>query len=75
MRRKRTAAVLEPANQQLYQAFELQILYNKSKNQVTITPSTPAALAAIINDSQPPTSGPVMSHSAQPHRSSWFAQP
>ena len=38
--------------QQLFEAFDLAMLYHKTDNQVTcratITPSTPAALAAII---------------------------
>jgi hypothetical protein len=45
---------LRPATQ----AFDLQLLYNKEKNQVTIyatiTTSTPHTVAAIINDSEPP---------------------
>ena len=39
----------------LYEAFDLQLLYNKHMHQVTIwatiTPTTPRTLAAIINDS------------------------
>jgi site-specific DNA recombinase len=39
----------------LYEAFDLQLLYNKHMHQVTIwatiTPTTPGTLAAIINDS------------------------
>ena len=39
----------------LYEAFDLQLLYNKHLHQVTIwatiTPTTPGTLAAIINDS------------------------
>ena len=39
----------------LYEAFDLQLLYNKHMHQVTIwatiTPSTPGTLAAIIADS------------------------
>jgi hypothetical protein len=42
----------------LYQAFDLQLLYNEM-NQVTIyatiTTSTPHTVAAVINDSEPPT--------------------
>ena len=38
--------------QQLFEAFDLAMLYNKTDNQITcratITPATPAALAAII---------------------------
>jgi hypothetical protein len=40
--------------QQLYEAFDLQALYKKNMHQVTIhvtiTDSTPSAVAAIIND-------------------------
>jgi hypothetical protein len=45
---------------QLFDAVDLAMLYSKAKNQVTcfatITASTPAALAAIIADSETPTS-------------------
>jgi site-specific DNA recombinase len=44
--------------QQLYQAFDLQILYDSGKHQVSIhtaiTPATPHTLAAITSDSEPP---------------------
>jgi hypothetical protein len=44
--------------QRLYQAFDLGLLYNKDTHQVSfravITPSTPAALTALINNSEPP---------------------
>jgi site-specific DNA recombinase len=44
--------------QQLYQAFDLQLLYSKEMNQVTmwatITAATPYTLAAITNDSETP---------------------
>ncbi|HEV2377930.1 MAG TPA: recombinase family protein [Streptosporangiaceae bacterium] len=44
---------------QLFAAFGLELVYNKQDHQVTIyatiTPSTPQALADIINDSEPPT--------------------
>ncbi|HEV2371037.1 MAG TPA: recombinase family protein [Streptosporangiaceae bacterium] len=44
---------------QLFAAFGLELVYNKQDHQVTIyatiTPSTPTALAALINDSEPPT--------------------
>ena len=44
--------------QKLFDAFDMQALYSKTHNQVTlwatITPSTPAALAAIIADSETP---------------------
>ncbi len=43
----------------LFQAFGLELVYNKEDHQVsiyaTITPSTPATLAAIIAMSEPPT--------------------
>ncbi len=46
--------------QQLYHAFGLQLLYNREDHQVTcratITTATPAALAAILNDSEQPVS-------------------
>ena len=45
--------------QQLYDAFDLQMLYNKQDHQVSIyaaiTPATPATLAAILADSAPDT--------------------
>ncbi len=44
--------------QKLFDAFDIQALYSKTHNQVTlwatITPATPAALAAIIADSETP---------------------
>ncbi|HEV2371845.1 MAG TPA: recombinase family protein [Streptosporangiaceae bacterium] len=44
---------------QLFAAFGLELVYNKEDHQVTIyatiTPSTPAALTALIRDSEPPT--------------------
>jgi hypothetical protein len=43
----------------LYQAFGIEILFNHGKHQITcratITTSTPSTVAAIINDTQPPT--------------------
>ena len=54
----------------LFQAFGLELIYNKEDHQVTIyatiTPRTPAALAAIIAMSEPPvapatTAGLVLS--------------
>lgn len=50
-------------HQELYQAFDLQALYNKNDHQVsisiTITDSTPRAVAAIITaaDGTPATPG------------------
>ncbi len=53
-------ALPDRIKQQLFDAFDLAMLYHKKDNQVTcwaiITPSTPAALAAIIADSETPTS-------------------
>ena len=53
--------------QQLYDAFDLQMLYNKEDHQVSIyaaiTPATPATLAAILADSGTPDAG------AAPHSS------
>ena len=47
--------------QQLYDAFDLQLLYNKPDHQVSIyaaiTPSTPATLAAILADCRTPGTG------------------
>jgi hypothetical protein len=51
--------------QQLYQAFDLQALYKKNMHQVnihvTITDSSPRAVAAIINDADahPTTPDPI----------------
>ena len=46
------------AEAQLFQAFGLELIYNRPAHQVTIyatiTPSTPATLAAIIAISEPP---------------------
>jgi site-specific DNA recombinase len=47
----------------LFQAFGLELIYNKQDHQVTIyatiTPSTPQALAEIIASSEPPTAPAV----------------
>jgi hypothetical protein len=47
--------------QQLYDAFDLQMLYNKEDHQVSIyaaiTPATPATLTAILADSGTPGTG------------------
>ncbi len=44
--------------QDLYRAFQVQILYNPDADQVTcyatITPATPRTLTAILDDSEPP---------------------
>lgn len=58
----RLAGILNNAPARLWQdlcrAFQIQILYNPDADQIscyaTITPATPHALAAIINDSEPP---------------------
>ena len=48
------AAAPDRIKQKLFDAFDIQALYSKAHNQVTfwatITPSTPATLAAIIAD-------------------------
>jgi len=45
--------------QLFYQAFGIELLYNKEQNQVTIyatiTTSTPGTVARLISDSEPPT--------------------
>jgi site-specific DNA recombinase len=58
--------------QQLYQAFDLQVLYDSGKHQVSIhaviTPATPNTLAAIISDSEPPAQpapGSLLVHAAR----------
>jgi hypothetical protein len=47
----------------LYQAFDIQLLYNKDMHQVTIwatiTASTPHAVTAIINDASPDPAQPA----------------
>jgi site-specific DNA recombinase len=53
----------------LFAAFGLELIYNKQDHQVTIyatiTPATPQALAAIIADSEPPTTPDGLAHSPQ----------
>jgi hypothetical protein len=55
--------------QQLYDAFDLQMLYNKQDHQVSIyaaiTPATPATLAAILADSDTPGTGTAPDGSAR----------
>ncbi len=62
--------------QKLFDAFDIQALYSKAHNQVTlwatITPSTPAALAAIIADSETPD---LATLPAQDHVSDLASQP
>jgi hypothetical protein len=63
--------------QKLFAAFDIQALYNKTGNQVTlwatITPSTPTALAAIIADSETPDLAALLT--AQDHPSDLASQP
>ena len=63
--------------QQLFDAFDMQALYSKTHHQVTlwatITPSTPAALAAIIADSETPELAALLT--AQDHVSDLASQP
>lgn len=71
------AAAPDKIKQKLFDAFDIQALDNKAGNQVTlwatITPSTPAALAAIIADSETPDlAAPLAS---QDHVSDLVSQP
>ena len=63
--------------QQLFDAFDIQALYNKAADQVTlwatITPSTPAAPAAIIANSGTPDLAALLT--AQDHPSDLASQP
>jgi hypothetical protein len=63
--------------QKVFDAFDIQALYNKTGNQVTlwatITPSTPAALAAIIADSETPDL--AAPQASQDHVSDLASQP
>jgi hypothetical protein len=63
--------------QQLLDAFDIQALYSKDKNQVTlwatITPSTPASLAAIIAASEIPDLAALLT--SQDHLSDLASQP
>jgi hypothetical protein len=63
--------------QKLFDAFDIQALYSKTHNQVTfwatITPSTPAALAAIIAASETPDLAALLT--AQDHPSDLASQP
>jgi hypothetical protein len=67
------AAAPDRIKQELFDAFDIQALYSKTHNQVTlwatITPSTPATLAAIIADSETPDL------TAQDHLSDLAPQP
>jgi hypothetical protein len=55
----RFADLLVSTRHKLYQAFAIEILFNHGIHQITcrttITTSTPDTVAAIINDTQPPT--------------------
>jgi hypothetical protein len=70
------AAAPDRIKQKLFDAFDIQALYNKTHNQVTlwvtITPSTPATLAAIIADSETPD---LATTPAQDHVSDLASQP
>ena len=63
--------------QQLFEAFDLAMLYHKADNQVTcratITPSTPATLAAIIAQSETPDLAALLTR--QDHPSDLARQP
>jgi hypothetical protein len=66
--------------QQLFDAFDIQALYSKTHNQVTLwatitpsTPSTPAALAAIIAASETPGLAALLAN--QDHPSDLASQP
>jgi hypothetical protein len=61
----------------LFEAFDLAMLYHKKDNQITcratITPATPAALAAIITDSETPALAALLT--AQDHPSDLARHP
>ena len=63
--------------QKLFDAFDIQALYSKTHNQVTlwatITPSTPATLAAIIAASETPDLAGLLA--TQDHVSDLASQP
>jgi hypothetical protein len=69
--------VPDQIKQQLLDAFDVQALYSKTKNQVTlwatITPSTPVALAAIIAASETPDLATLLT--SQDHVSGLASQP
>jgi len=71
------AAAPDRIKQKLVDAFDIQALYSKAHNQVTfwatITPATPAALAAIIADSETPELAAPLT--AQDHPSDLARQP
>jgi len=63
---------------QIYQTFDLQLVYSKDQHQVSIRavirPSTPATLAAIIADSETPDPPPSPSPT-RPDFRSWNPTP
>jgi hypothetical protein len=71
------ASAPDRIKQKLFDAFDIQALYSKTKNQVTlwatITPSTPAALAAIIAASETPDLAALLD--TQDHLSDLASQP
>jgi site-specific DNA recombinase len=71
------AAAPDKIKQKLFDAFDIQALYSKEKNQVTlwatITPSTPATLAAIIAASETPDLAAQLA--TQDHVSDLASQP
>jgi site-specific DNA recombinase len=71
------AAAPDRIKQKLFDAFDIQALYSKTHNQVTlwatITPSTPATLAAIIADSDTPDPAALLA--SQDHTSDLASQP
>ena len=71
------AAAPDKIKQKLFDAFDIQALYSKTHHQVTlwatITPSTPAALAAIIAASETPNLAGLLA--AQDHASDLASQP
>jgi site-specific DNA recombinase len=64
---------------QLFAALDLQLVYKKDTHQVTIyatlTPTTPHALTAIIDTSEPPTSTSSLDPSPHNNRVSWWRPP
>jgi hypothetical protein len=72
--------VPDKIKQRLFEAFDVQALYSKTHNQVTfwatITPSTPAALTAIIAASETPDLAALLAtHTGQDHVSDLASQP
>jgi hypothetical protein len=71
------ASAPDRIKRKLFDAFDIQALYSKSHNQVTfwatITPSTPATLAAIIADSETPDLAGLLA--IQDHASDLASQP